>query len=156
MKFRVRLSQLFFLGILSVSLLGCGGGADKFKKARPKTVPAAATVTYKGSPVVGATVVFHPVQGTHAAAGMTDSSGRVVLKTFPPEEGAVPGNYTVTVSLLEQSAMPVLPDGVHAEDVKLPKAKSLIPFKYSLPESSGLMAVVPDEGNEEMTVELTE
>src|SRR5688572_32107077 len=73
---------------------GCGSGSDKFKEARPKTVSAAGTVMYKGSPVVGATVELIPTAGGKiGASGMTDSSGHVVLKAYPPDSGVVPGAY---------------------------------------------------------------
>lgn len=147
-----------FLLILALACtVGCGGGSDRFKAARPKTVPAEGDVMYKGSPLIGATLELIPTgTGTHGAVGMTDSSGHVVFKTFPPDSGVVPGDYEVRITLLEAVSVPVLPDGVHAEDVKQPKPKSLIPAKYADPKKSGEKATIPGEGRTDMKFELTD
>jgi hypothetical protein len=87
------------VAVLAVSL-GCDG-----KKGTLKTVPVEGTVTYNGTAVVGATVVFHPADplSGKSAVGTTDSGGKFTLQTheggpkFAP--GALVGDYEVAISL---------------------------------------------------------
>jgi hypothetical protein len=153
MKFSLR-PVAFLLALALIVASGCGGGTDKFKAARPAVVDAEAVVMYKGKPVVGATIVLAPVDAKYSAAGITDTSGRAVLQTFSPESGVVPGSYKATVTLQEQVITPVLPEGVHADDVKLPKPKSLIPEKYSSFDKAALIVTVPEQGNKDIKFEL--
>jgi hypothetical protein len=143
------------LGLLLLfSLAGCGG--DSSGKNRPKTVTADGVLTYKGNPVAGATIVCSPEDGKHAAAAVTDSSGRFRLSAFPPKPGAVPGTYKVSISAVEVAPIPQLPDGVHAEDVKLPPPKYLVPQKYGNIATSGLQALIPPEGRTDLDFDLTD
>lgn len=145
------------LSLLTVCLLqGCGGGSDRFLKNRPATVPADGVVTYKGQPLAGATIVLSPVGHEHAAAAVTDGSGRFTLSAFPPQRGAVAGNYEVAITAIDVLPMPELPEGVHAEDVKLPPPKSRIPQKYSNPKASGLRLEIPSGGKKDITFDLTD
>jgi len=134
----------------------CGCGGNNYIKGRPATVKAEGTVTYKGKAVVGATIVCSPEDGKYAAAAVTDSAGRFKLSAFPPKSGAVPGSYKVSISAIEASPMPVLPENVHAEDLKLPPPKHLVPEKYSDAEKSGLKALIPPEGRTDLDFELTD
>ncbi len=146
--------NLFVVGCL-VFAAGCGG-KDKFLEARPETVAAAGTITYKGEPVEGATILFTPVGHQQGAAGVSDHKGRFWMSTFPPATGVVAGKYDVTISAVEAVVMPELPEGVHAEDVVAPPPKSRIPVKYSDIRKSGLMVEIPAEGNEDLTFNLVD
>ncbi len=137
-----------------VQAFGCGRGDDKFKAERPKVATARGVVTYKGSPVEGATIVFAPTEGSTAATGRTDSSGRFSMSAFPPDAGAVPGNYTVTISKTEE--LPQTAPASHDAPADLPRPKSLIPEKYSVAESSELTATVPENGTSDLRFELTD
>lgn len=60
------------------------------------------TVTYNGSPTVGAMVVYHPINPTEKMkkvrpAGKVDAEGRFRLSTYGPKDGAPAGEYRVTV-----------------------------------------------------------
>ncbi|AMV20788.1 hypothetical protein [Planctomyces sp. SH-PL14] len=135
-------------GLLAVVVLtGCGGGP---KTDRPATVPAHGVVTYRGEPVPEAVVVFQPSAHKYAAAATTDAEGKFDLKAFPPESGAVPGAYRVTLMKISQD------DVVYEKKARrsVPQPKSLIPAKYADPTKSGLTVEISAEGAEELRFEL--
>jgi hypothetical protein len=143
----------FVLCILFLAA-GCGGGDTS---NRPPVAPAEGVVTVHGKPVEGATVVFIPTEGStygsYGAAAVTDDEGRFAAAAFPPDPGAVPGSYTVTISKTEAE---VEPEGRY-EDVmyqRAPPAKSAIPSKYANPKESGLTADVPEEGKTDFQFDL--
>jgi hypothetical protein len=140
-----------------ITLLSAGcGGSDKYLGQRPATVAAEGTVLYKGKPVVGATIVAAPVEGSHAAAAVTDSAGKFKLSAFPPKAGAVPGDYNVTISAIEPAPVIELPEGVHEDDIQRPPPKHLIPERYSDPVKSGLKMELYPEGRTDLDFELTD
>jgi hypothetical protein len=65
----------------------------------PTTVKASGTLqTSDGEPLRFVRVVLHPKdQGGVEAFGDVDEKGKFVLTTYKVGDGAVPGNYTVTV-----------------------------------------------------------
>src|SRR5262245_40133458 len=69
---------------------GCNSG---------KPVKVEGLVTLEGKPVEGATVTFNPQsdQG-HIAAGRTGSDGTFRLTTFTSGDGALAGDYQVTIT----------------------------------------------------------
>ena len=135
--------------LLLVVVAGCGGRA--VDPNRPKVAPAEGVVTYKGSAVEGATVTFIPDGGTPAAYGTTDSSGQFAASAFPPDEGAAPGRYKVTISKTETSQAA---GGGH--DAETTFTKNLLPAKYASPETSGLTAEIPEGGKTDIKFELTD
>ena len=144
-------------------LVGCSGAGDRFKAARPKTAPAAGSVTLKGQPLDGAFVLFHPAEASKgtAAAGFTNASGEFIARAFPPDEGAVPGVYKVTVEKSIDAAAPaagVEPADAHDAADRAAMAgsatKSLIPEQYTKPETTPLKLELPAEGNREIKLEL--
>jgi hypothetical protein len=139
-----------------VVLVGCSGGTDKSKANRPQTALANGVVTYNGKPLDGALIVFVPEanEGT-AAAAVSNNQGEFSAMAFSPEQGAVPGKYTVTVSkMLEPTAEQPDEASHDAPPAKIVKPKSLIPIKYSQPKTSTLIVVVPAEGTESLKLEL--
>lgn len=141
--------------------MGCGGGGtDKFKKARLKTTTASGTVVYRGQPLVDAIIVCYPtVAGDKAvaASAYTDSSGNFSLQAYPPDKGAVPGSYQVTVqkNAPAEAAAPVA--GVPAHDQPPPPPpKPLIPEKYGKIETSGLTLTIPETGKTDIKFELVD
>jgi hypothetical protein len=132
---------------------GCssGIGNDKWKSARPRTVPAAGTITLNGAPLEGAQIVLIPANGKLGGSGVSDAKGAFRLTTFPPDDGVVPGSYRVMIAKAE---LPENPDP-DAPESTVPKfAKSLIPARYSNPETSGLTVEVPDSGDKEIVIAL--
>jgi len=76
---------------------GCGG------KGKPVRVNG--SVTLDGKPLAGATVTFVPAGAARGrmAGGITDGDGQFRLTTFAEGDGALPGEYKVTVDLLDTS-----------------------------------------------------
>ena len=73
--------------------IGCGGSSG-----RPDLVAVQGTVTFKGSPVEGATVTFYSDKAPRPANGVTNSSGKFQLTTYDTNDGAVPGEHTVSIA----------------------------------------------------------
>jgi hypothetical protein len=141
--------------IAVVCCVGCGG-SDKFKAKRPKVVPADGMITYQGKALDGATIVLAPTgEGKTGASAMSDAEGKFQLTAFPPDMGAVPGDYKVGVTKQTVVIIPEPPPGMHAEDMpKPPKPKPLIPEKFANPANSGLTITIPAEGKTDLLIEL--
>lgn len=135
---------------------GCGGAADKYKRARPKTVAASGTVIYRNQPLADAIIVCFPTatgDKAVAASAYTSADGSFSLQAYPPDKGAVPGNYQVTIQKSEEA--PAAPTGPDAHDAPPPpKPKSLIPAKYGQIETSGLTLTIPEGGISDIKFEL--
>lgn len=76
------------------------------------------TVLVDGQPMEGVVVVFYPDnEGNRAASGRTDAEGRFVLMTLEQNDGAMPGNYKVSISKYEgEERNPNLPTEVDPDD----------------------------------------
>lgn len=158
------------LGICAAVLLamtGCG------QSGSVATVPVTGTVTQGGDPVEGAAVTYSPQGEGHAAAGVTDASGRFVLTTETKNDGAAPGSYQVGITKYERTIKEIAPgetdmDAIYAaaeaagEDISgsgSRKAqdkgpKNLLPEKYKNPTSSGLTAQVTEDGENDHSFDL--
>jgi hypothetical protein len=143
------------MAIFVATALGCSKGGDAAAN-RVGTHQVTGKVTYKGQPVAGAHVSFHPKSGQGPGAfGRTDAEGAFALQTYEPGDGAAAGEYVVTVQKIETPAA----SSASGEDLfrqmeeksksgQQPadgsgEPKSLLPEKYGSPESSDLKAVVP-------------
>jgi hypothetical protein len=134
------------VGLWFVGIAGCG----------PRTrleglAPVEGTVTFRGKPIEGASVVFVPaVAGKRAAVGTTDATGRFRLTTKDPGDGALPGAYAIAVSKTEASG------GLSAAEAEQwsrnrenfgkypppPKITEHLPEKYKAANTSGFQATV--------------
>lgn len=158
------------LGLCLTALLamsGCGGASSI------GAVPVTGTVTLDGQPVEGAAVTFAPQEKGRAAAGVTDASGKFVLMTERPKDGAVPGAYRVGITKYERSVNRIAPgetdiDAIYAaaeaagEDISGTGARrgnekvpnNLLPERYKDPQSSPLNAQVTEDGENDFTFDL--
>jgi hypothetical protein len=100
----------------------------------PAVAPASGTVTWRGQPVAGASVVFMP-KGSRPASGTTDSEGHYQLSTFGQADGATLGAHTVTIT----KRTPI-------SDAPYAPERSDIPEKYASLVTSGLKAEVTGAG----------
>jgi prepilin-type processing-associated H-X9-DG protein len=92
-------------------------------------------ITLDGQPVEGATVLFTPMEpGGQAAKGVTDASGRFVVKPAEAGGSVVPGTYRVSIKKT------VAEDG--------DEAKHLLPQKYAEPTTSALAVEIAGGTNE--------
>jgi hypothetical protein len=143
-------------GLIAVGLCllsGCGDDTGLGKR-----YPVYGTVTYKDAPVESGRISFVPADAKHenqrAAAGEI-KNGSYTLTTATDGDGALPGDYFVTVvsKLIDDSKVKETIQkhggGGRQEDVAraAAKAKDLIPGKYQLPETSKLKATVKEESN---------
>ncbi len=150
---RIRLRGWFVLALVGAVLaLGCPQGAD-----RPATYQVTGKVTQNGSPVEGATVTFAPTGAGSAAVGKTDASGQYALSTSG-DEGALPGQYNVTVVKYEGQADVGAGGEIDMDSEAYEKiqagggasaqqaeAKNLLPEKYANPADSGFKATVTED-----------
>lgn len=152
------------LTAVAVTAAGCSGRvSDKWRRMMPPTYAASGSVTYKGRPLVGATVVFHPREGVsesrRAASGFTDTSGRFVLTTLKPGDGGVAGAFFVTVektTAADPGVVAVPPDefGAFPLGANPSTAKPLIPERYFSPATSGLSAEIQPAGRNDFSFSL--
>ena len=120
------------------------------KKAarRPATTPLGGTLTLDGQPLDGATVLFSPVgEKGFAAMAETDASGKFVATTFAHADGAVPGRYVVTIKKFRIREA--------ADNRKRMQVESVVPKKYSMPQTSGLTVEVVAGGPNVFNFDLT-
>lgn len=149
--------------LLSIGVLvGCGAETPE----RPRTTPTGGVITYKGQPVKDASVSFVPdVPASEAARhvgafGVTDAEGNFTLMTYKSGDGAVPGKYKVTVSKRESLVKKPEPE-TGADDyvdpgggTAPPPPKSVLPSKYSSPDTTDLVVTVPEGDGVEFEFEL--
>jgi hypothetical protein len=107
-----------------VALGGCGGND------RPKTIPISGRVTIDGNaPGEGGKLFFTPTQAAEGynkrpASGSFDGEGNYRVMSWAPDDGLVPGHYTVNI----QPGDPV---------------KTKVPKRYHDSGTSGLEVDVP-------------
>jgi hypothetical protein len=153
-------------GLLAGTLtaaLGCGQG---------KTVKVEGVVTLDGKPLPAATVTYVPVGDGRAASGRTDQDGTFRLTTFRPDDGAVPGEYKVTVVVEKpteerfvgrnpdsftdrekfEARMSHTPAGKKKALAARKKQVSPVPAVYSDPNTTALKEVVPPAGKVELNL----
>jgi hypothetical protein len=120
---------------LALAAGGCGGSG-------PGMAPVSGVVTYQGKPVPKGTITFVPLakEGRNAI-GELDSQGHYTLQTEEPGDGALLGDYQVTIAAREDPILDYIPK-------KPVKPKLLVPEKYGKPDTSGLKATVKSGNND--------
>ncbi len=146
---------------MALFVLGCGGGGSI------PPVPVSGKVLVGGKPVEGAVVTFlsQAKEGGRSASGKTDKDGAFKLTTAKTNDGAPPGEYTITIAKQEMKAGGNAPIDINAGgDVSAAYGqamaaagsgnmskvlKDILPAKYANAASSGLTrTVVKGETNE--------
>jgi hypothetical protein len=122
-----RLARWFSLSIaaICVSFMGCNQG--------PQFVPVTGKVTFQGKPLAGAEIVFQPASGS-PAMGRTDDQGNFSLSTFGDQDGAIVGDYKVTV--VKNEPIPGPPGDPYA------RVRNILPPQYANAQSTPLGASV--------------
>lgn len=143
---------------------GCGDAGPKVP--RPPVYPVHGVVKYNGEPVVGADVTFTSETANRSAFGRTDENGVYHLTTFSGNDGAVEGKQTVLIvkTLVATSTTQspsidspdYVPPGYETEPVAAEEPKAIIPAKYAKAETSGLLAVVNPENDNEIDFNLVD
>ena len=158
----MRMAVVIFC-VLTVFLSGCGG--DGFE--RP--VPVSGKVTLSGKAVDGATVTFLSKAGLRSASGNTDKDGNFKLTCVNTDDGAVPGDYVVTIAKQEAkgggSSSVDISSGNFGADYgarmgaagsgNMAKVmKELLPAKFADAAESGLVRTVVKGDKNEFTFDL--
>ncbi|HCS50399.1 hypothetical protein [Rubinisphaera sp.] len=136
--------KLFNLAaLLLIGILGCGGGGG----AKPSgLVPVSGSITLDGSPINSGTVSFIPEDEGPMISGLIQA-GRYELKYSSSASGAHPGNYKVVVF---SSAS----DDTMDEQGKPVEGESVVPEKFTNPQSTDLTITVPVEGGTNLDLNL--
>lgn len=79
-----------YLMFFTVASAGCGSSAG--------LIPVSGVVTLDGAPLKNASISFVPEGVGKQATGTTDDSGKFVLSTIDPRDGALPGRYKVVIA----------------------------------------------------------
>jgi len=133
-----RLSGLAAGLALILAVAGCSGDPDMVA-----AVPASGTVTFKGKPLETGTVQFVPTKGRGAVGTIKD--GKFTLTTYKENDGAVPGQHTVTVAAYKE---------VKVKGETEPQQVLIVPEKFANPASSGIVIDIPSGGKEDIVISL--
>jgi hypothetical protein len=146
-----RCSTLLWCAVMAGLLVGCGG--DPLAAKRPKVVMVSGIVLHENKPVEGATVMFVPQGHTNAAAGLTDAKGEFQLQTFEANDGAVPGNYKITIRKISLGTAA----SAGGDDANVGAAQEtwLLPKKYGESGTTDLTATVGETGENKFSFKLT-
>jgi hypothetical protein len=168
-----RSNNLRYAGCLVIAAailvqLGCGGS-----DGRLPTAPVSGSVMVGDKPISGADVTFHPVdeKAFRPAFGKTNDAGEFTLSTYDDGDGAVPGEYKITV--VKQSIKPAIdvksltPSGPDSTGGDLYKKMMIgnkretptvddasVPLVYKDPEKSGLKRTVEASGGNVFNLKL--
>jgi len=128
------------VGLGLALLSGCGDDTGLGKR-----YPVTGQVTYNGKPLESGKIAFIPVdpEKQRTASGFIQD-GNYTLTTAIPDDGALPGDYQVTVTALEVDTSKVNATVAkyggggrqHEIAASTKKAKDLVPAKYKLGETS--------------------
>ena len=130
-------------------------------------VQVTGSVTFQGKPLEGAIVSFTPKAGGPPASGTTDADGKYILSTESHGDGAVVGEYAVTIAKYDRKEPAVPPaeekkvdsdepiditdeyaagyNEMDASEKAASVARNLLPHKYSIPEMTPFVAQVTDD-----------
>jgi hypothetical protein len=144
-------SALLVVAAALIVVIGCGDDTGLGKR-----YPVTGKVTFKDEPLEKGRIDFIPtdLQNGRPATG-TIQDGAFRLTTLTPNDGALPGDYKVTISALsvdntavEKTIMEQGGGGrQHEIAMATQKGKPLVPAKYQLADTSGLTATVKEESN---------
>ena len=119
-----------------------------------KVVPVSGTLTYNGQPLENYQVTFLPTDGRRAATGVADADGKFTMGTNKAGDGAPPGTHKVAIVWAPPTTDLPGHEQIIDDPSLLPKPPVEIPAKYGNPETSGLTQEVPDEGIEDLKIDL--
>ena len=142
MNLKMKLIPLLFVPLLAV---GCGGDGI----SRLKTHPVEGLVQFEGRPLEGAFVVLHPKGVSDpkhlAAQAKTDATGKFKPTTYDANDGAIAGEYSVTVEYFE---LVKSEEGVKA-------GPNILPEKYASPKTTDLTIRVAEGENKIPVINIT-
>lgn len=155
--------------LIVILLSGVASGCGKKEIPREPVFPVSGTITMNGKPVIGADVTFYNAEKKRSAFGRTNELGAYSLTTFSMNDGAVEGRAILTVTkfvpeLNQAPEADVESDAYVPPQVGVPRKKKTdktakpkpeIPARYSNQATSGLMAVVSPDAENNLNFDLT-
>ena len=131
-----RISSLAVL--FALLTFGCGQG-----EGRKPVFPVSGRVTYKGEPMAGTMIGFHPLDDPDPRAvrmqAIADLDGNYTLTTYTTGDGAPAGEYAVTLYWPGQRVKRKT-DNPESEDDEIPPDR--LNRSYADPKSTKLRATV--------------
>ncbi|MAT69427.1 MAG: hypothetical protein CMJ58_07860 [Planctomycetaceae bacterium] len=119
-----QLMRALVAALATVAVAGCGGKG---------VVPIEPRFSLDGQPLDGASVSFIRSNGEkgRASFGITDANGIAKMTTFEPNDGVLPGSYSVVVIKAPDNAMTYEVEEVDPNDVdalmKLSSSQGAVP-----------------------------
>ncbi len=111
--------------------------------------------TKNGRPCDNALVVFHPLEQSRMndpkPVAKTNSDGRFVLTTFAENDGALPGEYAITVVWPGKEAKP---SKLSMTGEGVAEGADQLKGKFGNPSKPLLKATIPKEGAPELSLEV--
>ncbi len=144
----LHLGRLFFVLLIAL-LSGCS-------KGNPKTAVVRGVIkTKQGQPCSKALIVFHPLEKPRLndpkPVATAEESGEFVVRTFTMDDGAVPGEYGVTVvwpgDSDGQSALSLSGEGSTSGADRLGG-------KYGNPKDPKIKLTIPASGDPNLKIEI--
>ena len=123
------------IALLAILCEGCGGSNS--------LIPVHGEVTYQGKPLEYGTINFVS-PNSRLASGEIEEGKFVNVTTYQKNDGLAPGEYFVTISVLDRSEK--------YRNTMVPP--SLIPRKYADFNTSGLTAIIERGKTNELRFEL--
>ncbi len=143
----MRFCLLLPVGLLL--LLGAVGCTPESRREGPELAKVTGSITLDGEPLAGAHIRFSPETKGPAAFGVSDERGRYELRTYEPDDGAVPGKYGISITKeVTQGGMEFESEAAKDAYVKEngePPARettNTVPEKYSSKKTSELTAEI--------------
>jgi hypothetical protein len=141
---RLRCNGLLVFAVWAIS--GCGG--DDLARR----YPVSGRVTRQGQPLTKGTINFLPLDASkgRTATAEIQPDGSYSLMTKDPGDGAIAGEYRVTVNVMDvdDSKLERMPGGMPRLDQPgKVQVKSMVPSKFSDPSQTELKATVETHSN---------
>jgi hypothetical protein len=130
-------------------------GCQKSDPRKEGLVPAEGTITYNGSPLSEAIVMFVSKADKPGANALSGKNGKFELTTVSNKDGAFSGEYNVIIqkaSFENLSDEEILELGRQGKEP--PKPKSLIPEKYNDYNNPIINIIISETGNKNIVIEL--
>jgi hypothetical protein len=144
-----RLANLLFV-LFFAAISGCGEEGAHLEKV----VPVSGTLTFQGQPLEHYQVTFLPSDGRRAAVGLTDAAGKFTMGTNAKDDGAPPGSHKVAFVFVGPQSDDTSTQVPIDDPALMPQPKIKIPDKYANPDTSGYTQNVPDEGIQDLKIDL--
>ena len=136
---------------------GCSRSGRPFRSAAvvrvrfPRPCQLRERLPFSARAITSGSITFHPTgdrsgPANRPATGVVDSNGQYRLSSFRAADGAVPGDYHVTIKSL--ASVP----GIDAPDAAEVWA---IPERYGGVKSSGLRATIPSDAQAPLTIDFS-